>query len=193
MLKKTMLILAGLLSFLMLTTPAHAGKGFVQYAYGPHVTHIAELPTDIQAMTGASGLKLGFRHERTELYWMPVWGTTKGAYVFYQESGDGWRSFPVPPAALPELGSALGMNLTSGSPVSFFSLVWGWLIYAPLLLFVVMATIRNKSPKEKHYDDQRANYVDLIEAAVQHRAQTAFQTAAASRTQTSGRPVFGKR
>lgn len=196
MLKKTTLILAGLVSLLMLTAPAHAGKGgFVQYAYGPHVTHVAELPGDIQALTGASGLKLGFRHERTELYWMPIWGTTEGSYVFYMEAGDGWRSIPVPPEALPELGAALGMDLTNGSPVSFVAIMWGWLVYGPLALLAFIGIVGNKKSKEKHLNAPQANYVDPIEAALQQRsqAQSVFQTAAASRPQTDGPPVFGKR
>lgn len=191
--KKLLCTIAAVLAFLSLSVPAQAGKGgFVQYAYGPHVTHVAELPADIRSAMGSSDFKLGFRHERTELYWMPVWGTTEGNYVFYQESGDGWRSLPVPAEILPELSSALNMDLTSGSPISFVSIMWGWLVYGPLALILLMSVLVKKGAKDEQ-ESYQAVYADPIDAAVQQRAQAQYQAAPANRMQADGPPVFGKR
>ncbi|MGB7337224.1 MAG: hypothetical protein WBD01_15665 [Salaquimonas sp.] len=192
---KFLTICAGLIALCLTTLPAQAGKGgFVQYAYGPHVTHIADLPKEVQAPAGGSGLKLGFRHERAELFWMPLWGTTEGSYVFYQEAGDGWRSFPVPTEALPELGSMLNMELTSETPISIFSLIWGWLICGPLALFALVGIMANTASSRTQEAYGQVPARDVVAEAVLQRAQRSNQSMAApNNAPSNGPPVFGKR
>lgn len=180
MFRKITIIAAGLIALFSLTSFAHAGRGFVQYSYGPHVTKIADLPSQATGGTSLENFSLGWRHERVELFWMPIWGSTEGNYVFYTEAGDGWRSVPVPPEMIISLGGEMNIDLTDGTPISFFSLIWGWIIYGPLALLAIKGF--TKGNKRKAQPDNH-------QVAAIHQELANFQPAPKSNQTTISRPM----
>ncbi len=197
--KKIAILFTGILVLVMWSNVAHAGRGgFVQYSYGTWITKIADLDVKSGISASDDNPKLGWKHERTSLYWMPVWGTTQGNYVIYTEAGDGWRSIPVPPEMLSELNKELNLNLTQEPPISIFSLFWGWLVYGPLIVLAIMGVAKNKrlasqSAEKTQTDPMEMELARMVATAnssgyAQRPAQQSF-----GQSSHHGKPVFGKR
>lgn len=107
---------------------AHAGRGGVIYSYGDTITHVQDMPPEAAAFGGS---KLGWRHDHLEVFWLPIWGSSDGSWVLYEDEGDGWRFRQLPPALAEMTFAAAGIE---PSPPGFFARSWGGLLLLALIL-----------------------------------------------------------
>ncbi len=176
-----------------MTNAAEARRGAIAYSYGPYVTEIKTFTGSLAEELGP-GYKLGWRHERFSIFGIPFWGTTDGSYVLYTEAGDGWRMVPVPPEYLHSLGREINMNLNGSSPVSLFSLYWGWIIAGPLILLAFMRRGGQK-PQQRSYRIDSDNLDDAAIDEMIRNAKVHNSRPAAPNPNSAGHAAaaFGKR
>lgn len=81
-----------------------------------------------------------WKHERYSLFWLPFWGSTSGEHGFYKYQRGNKRRFskvffiPLTHNQAQKYASLINVKLENGSPVSYWSLFFGWLIIIPFAL-----------------------------------------------------------
>src|SRR5262245_10233757 len=82
-----MIALVTLLAVLAFPERASAGGIPVIYGSGDTVTFVANLPARSGPRTPEAPTKVGYKHYRFHIFWMPIWtSTSEGQFVAYHES-----------------------------------------------------------------------------------------------------------
>ncbi|MEP1444071.1 MAG: hypothetical protein ABJK39_13765 [Hyphomicrobiales bacterium] len=149
--KERSFYILGLVVFLWVilpvTTQTTAYTGYLQIGRG--YTPVADFrvhpnPPEIE---GKTYFNLVWHHERYSVLWLPFAGSKKGQYGLYKRTTVGtgkrrrvshsksFKSVSVEKAR--ELAATVNVKLPAGSPVSDWSLYFGWIVFLPFGFLLV--------------------------------------------------------
>ena len=99
------------------------GQGFTIIAVLDGVNHPKHKERD---------LHLAFKHQRYSFFWLPLGGSTDGNYVLYQER-EKYTSrldlhYDISISRAKALAETVSISLPEDTPISHFSLYWGWIV-----------------------------------------------------------------
>ena len=123
---------------LPLTTKTTGNASFIYTKYG--YTQIANFrnhhaPPKIRFRTYK---QIVWKHSRYSFFWLPFWGSTSGEYGLYRYERKRRSSrvyfIPLSYAQAQKFAARINVKLENDSPVSYWSLYFGWLVLLPLAI-----------------------------------------------------------
>ena len=168
---------------LCLVVNAEAATFYAYPSSNVYITFVRELPKQIDKGP-LKGFKLGWKHKRYTIYGLPLGGSTEGSYVVYKWRRRGWYVQNLEPKHLIQFEIITEEELTHTSRGSVLSLIWGWLVFAPLFVIRIlfklavvnrMRQFRSNAPNTKVRSGRQA-FDEKIEQARIQRIDARIET-----------------
>lgn len=139
------LLIAGLMGLFAFnfTAQTASAKGIplpVIYSSGDDVDLVHEFSTSEKDAIGIpDDVHLGWMHYQFELLWVPFYAGSKGDYVLYQETSDGYAVEVLNTADAAMIGGLIGKDLSGSYSGGMVGNFWGWgLVLGVFVIALIM-------------------------------------------------------